>query len=310
MFYNNTVESSQDDDYYDSFVDDFFEYEDDEYLKSRCDREHTASVKKVENVGNSMQSKIRKLLPLPSRINALLSNLVNKYELEEIKRIIDIGTNSISVHAKTNAENQIFGNLKRDNVVLKIFTRKNHTKPDVASVEKYECSVQNAFGTHCENLVLFRLDNVVVLRMVGERKPAKNIFEISKKNPRKLQSYFREILELIRYTKFYNNKFWYLKKSMRNIVWHENQWMIFHRDINTFFFKTVEKKNDCIALNLVSLVKTFKSFGLEESLLKEEFLRVFEIGGASHYFLPKQAQRTRRTKYDLRYDECVKLLGW
>jgi hypothetical protein len=324
---------------YDALSYDVFDFD----IKKRSEKKQKVFEKKIDglsvwNVGNSKKSKLRELslMKIPPRSIEVLSKFIVNHHLEEIKSVVKVGTKTTVLHAKSNHQHKVYHNLESNDVIIKIFTQKNHTKPDVEAAKNSEVIVFSknrnkgklphvGFFSHltnidCECLNIEQIENVVILKMIGANHPAKTLINMIKENPQKLQSYYRELLGLIRFFKYRDERFWRLKASMQDILWHNNQWMLIsHANRNDD-----NKNDDCIASNLVSFVKTFHSYGLSNEELKKDFLKLFVNIDESelHYNwqhdkpmninsdMKKIHQKTISIHKLLGHDKCLKLLDW
>lgn len=81
------------------------------------------------------------LLPIPQQSIEILSRLVINYQLLEIVKLLQIRKNYVLFHAKMNLKTARFSDLKSDDVTVKIFTRRNHTKLDIEVAEGFSMFV-------------------------------------------------------------------------------------------------------------------------------------------------------------------------
>lgn len=336
----NSKELEQHADYYESCSDEFHEYADNFHTKTRAQKKQKALVKKTGkqptwNVGDSQQTQIRKItsMEMPDLSNEVLAKLLINHQLKEVKSVIKVGTNSILLRGKVNEKNQNYRDLESNDVIIKIFTKKNHTKPDVEAAKAFKLfafskdrnkakpphngSFAQNENMDCENIVLVQLENIVIMKMIGQNHPPKNIIDILKEAPlyaivegaslvdlewryyvnwSLARPHFRKLLELIPLLKYRNMRFWRLKVSMKSIFWHNNEWVILNKDNDDVLYKN---SPDYIASNLALLVKTFERFGVENSKLKEEFFRMFE-----------DKRKSSMLKRILKFEECMKILSW
>jgi hypothetical protein len=278
-----------------SYFDDFDDYDAHQELfdnGKRSMKKQKAFAKKLEganfwNVGNATLSKLKQLavLEIPSRSKKVLSKLIINHQLEEIKSIVKIGTNTTVLHAKVS-QNVLFRDLESCDVIIKVFNQNNNKKPDIKAAEDYK---PVAYYKRCwYDTKTVQIENVVIVKMIGTNNPAKNLCEMIEENPKKLRFYYCELLAIIKR----HEGHWISNLSMENILWHNNEFAILGNGHNA---------EDATVSNYVDLVNTFKKFGLPIQELKRDFYNISE--SLDH----NERVRAREVGY---YEECLKELGW
>lgn len=261
---NNSIES------------DFDEYEDDFYYKSRTEKKHRAFVKKIEgkavyDVKNSQQLRVKKIssLEIPLRSREVLIKLVINRQLEEIKSV-KRGNNSIVLHCVMNENFASYHRLKRNEVMMKIFLGKNNKKPDVeraASTEIFSQALRKHGDFNKKPLNIMTIENIIVMKMIGDTHPAKNLFEMVEENPKNVRKYLREILTLISKMSTYHWtwEFWKEKMSANGILFYNNSWVLLDRKTKNY------GGEDSKLANLMTIFEIFKEFGMSKEEILEEF---------------------------------------
>jgi hypothetical protein len=300
------------------------EYEFD--FKLKTEKKHKSSVKKeiINNVKTSKQSVLSKIssLEIPQQTKELLTKLVMNHKLEGIESVKQ-GSNSMVLHSKVS-ENFItkFDQKLDSDVMMKIFLQKGQTRPDVEAAKnshlvRFSVVLKSEVKHHhhhhdCENLQIVTLENVVIMKMVGNDQPAKNVLEIVQQNPQKVKKYLKEILNAVRIIKSAHPNFWTEKTSMHKILWCNNRWV---------FLRTYpdDPSKDFSRSNFFLLFETFKKFGITTKEILKEFYDVTHYFGHDELlmripFYSKNKRRSEVIKEHLKLlfhlDEIQNALAW
>jgi hypothetical protein len=262
----------------------FDEYDNDCHLDfhTKRNQKHKIFVKKVKkqsiyDVKDSQHVLVKKInsLEITERSKQLLTKLVVNRQLEEIRSVRQ-GTNSIVLHAKVNREHEIYRDLESNDVMMKIYIRKNHKKADVDSAKNIEMRTF-IVGTKYhliqrKSLKLFSMENISVIEMIC----GKHLIQMVEENPREVRRYFREILEALR--ALANCYFWTQKASMTDILWHEGRWVF----LDYIDSRTQNEVKTSIGANMVLLFRIFMGFGMTTNEIQLEFTRILTHFGRSY----------------------------
>lgn len=150
------------------------------------------------------------------------------------------------------------------------------------------------------------MENVAILKVVGDTEPAKNIFEMVQSNPRYLGKYLKEILIAVRAIKYFDFSFWYETFSMTGILYFDDQWVFLDRWTINY------KGEDCTGSNFIALFETFNSLGLSMKQIKEEFSRtLYRFEGDYHFYRRGQNYVTTEClKKNFKLNEIKQELRW
>lgn len=249
----------------------------------------------IYNIDRSRLNKLTKisLLAIPQRSIDVLSKLVINQQIKEVKRIVKTGTNSVSLQAKVNLNNQNFRDLESDDVIIKVFTQKNHTKSDVKAAEEFNLRIYsedrnkkkafklysglflNQTNINSDDLVVYRIDHIVI---ICQSKPSQTLTQMIKNNPEKLHIFLREVLQLICNFRRLDYRFWSIQSSINDIYWYKKEWNIISSTHETYNYKNAEKHFE---QNLIALLKLFRSSGIARKDLQKTFTSFF--GGYNRY---------------------------
>lgn len=227
------------------------------YLKTGPTKARKCFRKDVENwdIDKTRLQKLQKLLliNLPQHTVDVLSKMVINHQILSIGQVSDITANCITIKAKVNLQKEIFKDLLSEDVRLKIFTKKNHTKPDLAGAKSFSLYVKRDVNIHwpdqrksaCfnvkENMIVHRVDSIVFIETRTSAKPAYSMQQMIQMDKEKAVDHYCTLLELIKKLKAQDSIFWTQPANMQNIFFHDNEW------------KIVEHRND--------LPHSSKSFG-------------------------------------------------
>lgn len=240
-------------------------------------------IRKNIDGGNVDKSRLIKLnqillLPIPQHSMEILSKLIVNHQISEIVKVLKVGASSVLLHAKVNLLSAVYSDVESDDVILKIFTGKNHTKSDIQAAKLYNPRVYSKdrnkdkyphkgyyYRDHLnavdkEDLLIFRIDNVVVTKMIGIDKPAANLIQMIKQNPQNIEKYYEEIRDLINHFRARDYRFWNRKSSTKDILWHNGEWNFIDYGVeNTYNQENYIKS---VGNNLTSVIKAFQHYGL------------------------------------------------
>lgn len=264
---------------------------DDYYFEKRSKKRRT-QFKTGTNSWNIDKARLNKLvklplLKLPQSSVDILSKLIINYQLKEITKVMRITDHTVSLHGKVSLLNQNFKELESDDVIIKIFTRKNHSKPDIEAAKDFNPRVYskdrnkgklphigyfwNNDHIDSDDLLINRIDNVV---MVGYYKPVQKLIKRVQENPHETRDYYKQLIKLVYGFKSRDLWFWNERASLHDILWHRNEWIIVAQKAP--IFRSYKIKEKVFAQNLISLFSLFQHNGLTLGELKSEFFRVFK----------------------------------
>lgn len=214
------------------------------------------------------------LMKLPLRTIDVLSKLIINHQITEIGKLSEFKKGCMTITAKVNLENQNFRELTDEDVVLEVFTRKNHTKPDLEAAKNFDVEIyykninkkQNeALATkysyyeprnHFKNFAIFRIDSIVVI----PSKPKTSLMDMIKKQPHRRLELFGEVLFHLKKYRMANGTFWAENGSVHNIYYNETEgeWLFLNRSVpNTYDYRC-----NHFPAGIVRLVKVFNRFGV------------------------------------------------
>lgn len=272
---------------YDS-EDDYQRYEDDP-----CDDFRHKKKEKRKQIRKNFKSwdidkprllKLQKLalMTLPQRTIDVLSKLIINHQITEIGGIAQKRKNCITVKAKVNLENGIYRNMKCNDVILKIFTRKNFTKSDVVAAEKFTLTLYNLemqqkplrgyynnyyeMNLGRENLMIIRIDSIIIIKTVGDGKPLSTLAEMITKNPHKRLIYLGEVLRLLRHVSLNNSGFLHKITPLENILYCNEQWLIKFEQGILGRNQTFNDSLKIFACNFLSLLRLFNRYFIKSDL--------------------------------------------
>lgn len=223
------------------------------------------------------------LLPIPQHSKDILSKLTIKRQLNEIKEVLKVANDCVTLKAKFDMDKEIFGHIDTQDVVIKIFTGKNHTKPDVDSAKQYNVSatierknVDHGYKQYFyQRTPVLCIDNVVISIMVGYEKSAFNSLITKVVDRKNVEKYYQELLKLVPKFKDRSKITWDDVISDKNILWHNNRFIISHR------YEYCRKgRRYCSAKTFQSVIKVFRYYGVSWKNFKEAFNTVFT---GTHY---------------------------
>lgn len=198
-------------------------YHDYDYEYKPRPKKGQKSFRKSSNSWNLDRTRLHKMkklacLPMPKKSLEILSKLVINHQLKEIVKVLKVAKNCVTLHVKVNLDNKFYSHLKSEDVVIKIFTLKNHKKPDVESAKHYQAeiyhksldvlvrglssgeSVLQSQLNYCRfkdhSYEIMRIENVVVAKFRLKKDVLK---EAWKENPALKLEYTRGLVENINY---------------------------------------------------------------------------------------------------------------
>lgn len=222
------------------------------------------------NIDKTRQKLLERLMLLPIGKHSfeVLAKFIINHQILEIVKVLKVGS-CVDLQAKVNLDSPNFSKLGSENVIIKIYQQKTTLKADSARAQKFEgfvCSKERNplpnpvpryfyhFNYDIEALTILKVGNIVFSKMIGDYKPAPNLIQMIKSNPKKKLAYLENLLELIKR----NRGFWDSPSSSKNILWHQNQWMIV-----CLTEKCSEKRKTFnIASNIYATLKIFLHFGV------------------------------------------------
>lgn len=237
------------------------------------------------NIDRKRKEKLVKVssLPIPQRSIFILSKLVINHQLDKIIKVIDTKNDCVTIHAKINLNHENYRELESDDVIIKVFTRNNHTRPDMESAKLFKGVVYSKdrninrpendskyfyFPMERESLNLALHDNIVIMKMVGDKKPAPRLVDMIKMHPHLRHELYRQIIELVIRLRDKGYQFWCCKASIRNILWHNDEWNILYNEKDRIGCFSYEESDKSVK-NLLSVLKVFLHFGLSRKELRE-----------------------------------------
>lgn len=216
-------------------------FDEDFYLKPVKNRK--CFRKDVENweIDKTRLQKLQKLLliNLPQHTVDILSKMVINHQVISIGQVCSITPTCITIKAKVNIEKEVFKELLSEDVRLKIFTKKNHTRPDLEAAEKFTFYVKrdvvvlwptqkkSACFNVKENMIVHKIDNIVFIDTRTSAKPMLSIQQIVQIDREKAVENYNTLLGLVKKLKVQDSSFWTQPANMHNIFYHDNEWKIF-----------------------------------------------------------------------------------
>jgi serine/threonine-protein kinase RIO1 len=265
-------------------------YCDDIYLDSRKkQKSKQLSVRNPANLDKARSNVLIKVrqLPITRQSAEVLSKLVVNHKIKDIVKVLKIGKNAVTIHAKANTENKVFEMLKNnDNVVIKVFYEMTHVENEVIAYsrnihneekEPATCPYPSVIYTDVnylrETMTLYRAHNIVVLKMLEK---TKTITQMIEENSGKRASMLEELLTLPLDIK--NRDFWLWVTEfscIRNIVWCSEKWVILNV-IPPENYSYDHKKSAAIFSGIImNILDLFYNHGMSLSELEQEFKRIY-----------------------------------
>lgn len=217
-------------------------YDEDIYLNTVPTKARKCFRKDVENwdIDKTRQQELQKLLllNLPQHTVDIMSKLIINHQIIHIGQVLDVTASCITIKAKVNLKKEIFKELSSEDVRLKIFTKKNHTRPDLEAAESFSLYVKREIVVHwpkerksaCfevkENMVVHRIDGIVFIDTRTSAKPVYSIQQMVKNDIEKALDHYDSLLVLIKKLKAQDSHFWTQPANMQNIFYHDNEWKI------------------------------------------------------------------------------------
>lgn len=245
------------------------------FLKSlsewKIDKQRSKNLGKISN------------LPIPQRSILILSKLVINHQITEIVRVLDKRRDCVTIHARINLNSQVYREEDSDSVLIKVFTRKLNTRVNFTSAKLFrgvaysEERNRNHPKTNDrsffvpfdkEILPILSIDNVVIVKMVGDQRPPPSLVEMVKRFPQRRKQFYRQIIELVVRLRDQSYQFWSSKASIRNILWHNNEWNILYNELDVDVF-CMEDNERIFSRNLIAVMKVFLHFGLTRKEVKQ-----------------------------------------
>lgn len=278
----------------DSEATDYSHYED--FDRPRQQRKIIRSSFKDWNIEKQRLLQLKKLtfMKLPQKTIDILSKLIINHQITEIEKLTHLKS-SVTITAKVNLENANFRALTDENVVLKIFTKKNHVKPDAEAANNFNVTIyykdinrakneelikkySNFYSyswyearNHFKDYMIFRIDSIVVV----PAKPKTSLMKFIKNHPKRRLDLFEKILEAVRSYRKSDYSFWAGKYSLHDIYFNEseNELLILNQKSDHFN----DWKGKEFAKNVTVLVKAFNRSGVPMKDLQSLCFKAFRL---------------------------------
>lgn len=278
--------------------------EDDFYLKQnkakvprykRCIRKDS----KGWNIEKQRLLQMQKLflMEIPERTKHVLSKLLVNHQITDIGRVIKIRRNCVTIAAKVNLENANYKDLFYEDVRLKIFTKNNHTRPDLETAKDFiqqlrlrerrklpdpeQIYFYNNFMYPAfeESLFIMRIDSIVVTKC-NRTAPRLLILE----DVLKKKSYMRvgilealkQILNIVKASRENDYLFWNQLTSMRNIFYRKDTWEIIYNKQGSSRSSQHKQSLKNFTENIAALVNIFHRYGASMDDIKYECYKAFK----------------------------------
>lgn len=215
------------------------------------------------NSSKALQSLMELAIPTSTKIT--LSKLLIKGELTSVE-LLSAKRHSVVMHGKVNRSKAKFASLSSDDVIVKAF---------INCDEQKLCEKADHERLHLENnrhetrpKFILQSNNIVLMSMIGEDKPAPTLKEIMKANERSIELIYSEVME-----------HWSQERTQRfdasNILYHGGKWW------SVGFSDSLEIKSlsdgclsfDFESANLKKFVRMFCKAGLSRQKAEEGFLK-------------------------------------
>lgn len=238
------------------------------------------------------------LMKLPQRTIHVLSKLIINHQITEIGKVVKIRRNCITIKAKVNMQSANYRNLLYEDIILKIFTSKNHTKPDVESAKV--CSdplrldrdiYQPANRIHyyrnlmylanIHDLIVMRIDSIVIVKSV---RTTPGLEEVLRRQPYLRVAVLENLLESVRALRESDNLFWGQLTSMNNIFYRNYEWDIVYTKQGSSRSSENGQSLKNFTANVAALVNVFRRHGVPRDDLKYACYQAFrsESGDFKH----------------------------
>lgn len=241
------------------------------------------------------------LMELPQRTIHVLSKMIINRQITEIGKVIKIRRNCITIRVKVNLQNANYRDLVYEDVLLKVFTRKNHTKPDIETAknsshqrlldrhvlqQSNETCYYNNFmhSTKKDNLIIMRIDSIVIIRSVDSTPRLQSLEDVLKNNPYRRLPVLKNLLELVKALRESDYLFWNQLTSMKNIFYNNDAWSIVYTNQESSRANQHKQSLKNFTENIAALVNLFHRFGVPMIDLKYTCFQVFKSDrrGFSH----------------------------
>lgn len=234
-------------------------------------------------------------LPIPQRSIEILSKFCANHQLKEIVSIMKISRRSVTVHARVNIKHELYRNLESSNVVIKVFTRKNSKKVDIERAKNWNLRVHSVHrarqkfphesryydfysGNHCESLTVLRIDNIVIMKMIGFGKPAMTLAQRIHRNLKDAKDLLTELLSTV---KMFIEKSWQFSpgSDANQIFWHKDEWVFVTKDCPDY-----KLKNKFYGRNVLAILRVFRFFGMKTKEIKNLLKHVYSQTHTLSYY--------------------------
>lgn len=253
------------------------------------------------NIDKQRLLQLQKLssMGIPKQTTNVLSKLILNHQITEIGKIVKIRRNCLTITAKLNLQNANYNNLVYEDVLLKVFTRLKHAKPDERTAKEYidrlhleerrkqpdpeEIYFYNNFMYPAfeESLFIMRIDSIVVIKLKIRVPRLITLEDVLRK-----KSYCRrygpldilkEVLELVRASREVNYLFWNQPTSMGNIFYSKSAWQIVYTNQESTRPNQHKRSLNSFSQNVVALVNIFHRHGVSMEDIKYECYKVFKF---------------------------------
>lgn len=269
----------------------------------------------IWNLDNCRLKKLNQLasMELPERTAKVLSKLTINHQLRELGDLIETTENTLTYHAIVNKACKNFESVNNDGeVFIRIFTLKDHTKPDVKAAENFtvtsypghnkECTCQisrfhsclNSYHSYVtEDLKILQLENVVIIKKLGTVKnPIKTLCEMVKSNRSSLKDLLDDILCSYKIRLLRTWKFGQVEMDVEKIFYFNDTW-IFVSESKTGEIDNVERlskseESAIITSNIINIVKIFHRFKMTKQEIRDCVLGHCSADKHRNYFLWKR----------------------
>lgn len=217
-------------------------FDDEIYLKIGSAKARKCFRKDDENweIDRTRLQELQKLLKLnlPQHTVEVLSKLIINHQIVKIGQVTEVSASHITIKAKVNLQKEIFKDLSSDDVRMKIFTKKNHTRRDLEAAKSFRLYANKKVVIHwsehrksaCfevkENMVVHRIDSIVFIDTRTAAKPAYSMKQIIRNDLEQAVDHYSALLVLIKKLKAQDSNFWTQPADMHNIFYHDSEWKI------------------------------------------------------------------------------------
>ena len=217
------------------------------------------------------------LLPIPQLSIDILSKLTISHQLKEIIKVLQVKDNCVTLQAQFNLSSESYHQLDSNDVIVKIFTQKNHTKPDIEAARLYSViniSEKKKVGIEekkyfYQRLPVLCIGNVAIVKMIGYEDSALKSWRTKIEDPKKLDEVFQKLLKLVKEFKDRDDLCWGIEKNRKSILKHNKKWIV----EQTWCYKHRKYQH---VKNFSSIVTVFRYYGVSWKQLKDTFNVVYE----------------------------------